>query len=140
MRVFHFIDLSIFSLVCKEEGEVLVRTPLRVLLLLSLFAVLFAACGSSTATTGSTSATPAATAAPPVTLNVFAAASLTEAFNEMKTQSQAAHPSVTLCDGSPGNGAKSRGSAAPACERGKCCSSCAPALRPEAWPRFGPVG
>jgi molybdate transport system substrate-binding protein len=58
--------------------------------LLVLFGAL-SACGSTS--TGNTS-TP--TAAPPVTLNVFAAASLTNAFKAIATKFQAAHPNVTI--------------------------------------------
>src|SRR6185437_16384587 len=58
--------------------------------LLVLFGAL-SACGG--ASTGSSS-TP--TAAPPVTLNVFAAASLTNAFKQVATKFQAAHSNVTV--------------------------------------------
>ena len=54
---------------------------------------LLSACGS---TTTSSSSTPTATSAPPVTLNVFAAASLTNAFKEIGTAFQTAHPNVTV--------------------------------------------
>ncbi len=67
------------------------RSVLPLLCLLSLS--FLAACGGSTATAPSTS-TPAS--APAVTLNVFAAASLTESFNEIKTKYHAAHPNVTI--------------------------------------------
>jgi molybdate transport system substrate-binding protein len=49
------------------------------------------ACGST-----SSSSSPTATSAPPVTLNVFAAASLTNAFKEVGKQFHAAHPNVTI--------------------------------------------
>jgi molybdate transport system substrate-binding protein len=55
--------------------------------------MLFAACGSST-----TSSTPTPTPDAPVTLNVFAASSLTESFNEITTQYEKAHPNVTIKD------------------------------------------
>ncbi len=58
--------------------------------LLLLIGVL-SACGSSSTGTSAT-----ATSAPPVTLNVFAAASLTNAFNQVKTKFQQAHPNVTI--------------------------------------------
>ena len=67
------------------------RYVLPTLCLLSL--CFLAACGGSTSTATS-AATPAA--APAVTLNVFAAASLTESFNEIKTKYHAAHPNVTI--------------------------------------------
>ena len=50
---------------------------LRLLLLFASLCILLAACGGST-TTGSSTPTPTQ-----VTLNVFAAASLTESFNEI---------------------------------------------------------
>jgi molybdate transport system substrate-binding protein len=50
-----------------------------------------AACGSTT-----TQTTPTATSGPPVTLNVFAAASLTDAFNQIGKQFTQAHPNVTV--------------------------------------------
>ncbi len=49
------------------------------------------ACGGASSTSGTATATPA-----PVTLNVFAAASLTAAFNTIQTKFQAAHPNVTI--------------------------------------------
>lgn len=69
------------------------RHPLRALLLFAALCALFAACGSSATPAAST--TPTAAAAP-VTLNVFAAASLTESFNEIKAKYQEAHPNITL--------------------------------------------
>jgi molybdate transport system substrate-binding protein len=56
--------------------------------------MLLAACGSTTTTTTSTN--PTATTAAPLTLNVFAAASLTESFNQIAKQYQAAHPNVKI--------------------------------------------
>src|SRR5690349_7722617 len=72
------------------------RAPLVSILI--LLGLLLAACGGS-ATTGSTSgsgskSTTAAQA--PVTLNIFAASSLTESFNAIATQYKTAHPNVTL--------------------------------------------
>ncbi|GAC1368499.1 MAG: molybdate ABC transporter substrate-binding protein [Ktedonobacteraceae bacterium] len=61
-----------------------------ILPLLCLLPFLFAACGGSAATPDSTSTSG------PVTLNVFAAASLTESFNTIKTMYHAAHPNVTI--------------------------------------------
>ncbi len=64
---------------------------LRALFLPLIACLLFAACGS---TTGSGSSATAALKA--VTLNVFAAASLTESFKEIATNFQAAHSGVTV--------------------------------------------
>lgn len=55
--------------------------------------MVLAACGGGSAATSTSNATPAAK---PVSLNIFAAASLTESFNAIKTQYQAAHPNVKL--------------------------------------------
>jgi molybdate transport system substrate-binding protein len=66
---------------------------LRLFLLFLSFCMLLAACGGST-TTSSTS-TPTPTPAP-VTLNVFAAASLTESFKEIGTAYQQQHSNVTV--------------------------------------------
>lgn len=63
--------------------------------LFCLLMFLFAACGGSSAPATTASTTPAPAAAP-VTLNVFAAASLTESFNEIKTKYHAAHPNITI--------------------------------------------
>lgn len=73
-------------------------TPtIRILCLLLLCALFFVACGGGTTTTGSTpTPTVAATSAPAVTLNVFAAASLTESFKAIATQYKTAHPNITL--------------------------------------------
>jgi len=62
----------------------------RVLFLLVAVCMLLVSCGSSSSS-GSTTPTPA-----PVKVTVFAAASLTKAFEEMKTQYDAANPNVTL--------------------------------------------
>jgi molybdate transport system substrate-binding protein len=71
---------------------------LRVLFLCVLASMLLVACGSSTSSSGtSTTPTPNATATPAsVTITVFAAASLTKAFGEIKTQFEAANPNVTV--------------------------------------------
>ncbi len=65
-----------------------------------LLALLLVACGGgSTTTTGSgtsSASTPTTATQSPVTLNVFAAASLTEAFNDIATQYHTSHPNVTL--------------------------------------------
>ncbi len=65
---------------------------------------LLAACGGTTSSSSSnsSSSTPTTTNATPtvatqqVSLKVFAAASLTESFNQIKTQYQAAHPNVSI--------------------------------------------
>ncbi len=70
------------------------RHPLRSLLLLCVLGMLVAACGGTTPTSSS-SATP--TAAPAaVSLNVFAAASLTASFKEIATDYQSAHSNVKI--------------------------------------------
>jgi len=58
---------------------------LRILLVLTTLCVSFAACSAS-------SAAPSAS----ITLNVFAAASLTESFNEIATQYHRQHPNIAL--------------------------------------------
>ncbi|GAC1630244.1 MAG: molybdate ABC transporter substrate-binding protein [Ktedonobacteraceae bacterium] len=63
---------------------------LRALFLPLVVCLLLAACGGSTGG-GATTSTPKA-----VTLNVFAAASLTESFKELSTNFQAAHNGVTV--------------------------------------------
>src|SRR5579859_2700388 len=78
---------------CKN-GEVILRHPLRALVLLCALAMLVAACGG-TATSGGSSTT-ATVATAPVTLNVFAAASLSNSFKEIATKYQAAHPNVKI--------------------------------------------
>ncbi|HTK07708.1 MAG TPA: molybdate ABC transporter substrate-binding protein [Ktedonobacteraceae bacterium] len=72
------------------------RTPLRVLPLLTLLVLLCAACGGQTqaVTPGGTGT--ATNATPATTLNIFAAASLTEAFNEIKGQYETSHASIRL--------------------------------------------
>jgi molybdate transport system substrate-binding protein len=67
----------------------------RVLFLLVAICMLLVSCGSSSSSSGSTTPTSTPTQAP-VTLNVFAAASLTKAFEEIKTQFEAANPNVTV--------------------------------------------
>src|SRR6266487_855118 len=65
--------------------------PLRILPIVIALCLLLAACGGSSTTT--TGATPTVS---PVTLNVFAAASLTASFKEIATQYQTAHPSIKI--------------------------------------------
>ncbi len=67
---------------------------LRALFLPLLLCFLLAACGSSTSGGGTTAT--ATTAPKAVTLNVFAAASLTESFTEIGKNFQAAHSGVTV--------------------------------------------
>lgn len=67
---------------------------LQTLFLLLVVCLLFAACGGSTTTTrGSSTATSTPKA---LTLNVFAAASLTESFTELGTDFHNAHSNVTV--------------------------------------------
>ena len=65
------------------------RHPLRALFL-SIMLLFVVSCGSAPATTAPASTTK------PVTLNVFAAASLTESFGVIATQFQALHPNVKV--------------------------------------------
>ena len=67
------------------------KRSLRLFLLLLSFCMVLAACGGSTTTSSTTTPTPA-----PVTLNVFAASSLTESFTEMGTAYQQQHSNVTV--------------------------------------------
>jgi molybdate transport system substrate-binding protein len=67
--------------------------PLRALPVFIVLCLLLAACGGSNTTTTTSNATPTAA---PVTLNVFAAASLTASFKEIATQYQAANPSLKI--------------------------------------------
>ena len=71
------------------------KRSLRVFFLLLTLGVFLAACGGSTATSGGSSSTTTASA-PPVTLNIFAAASLTKSFGVIKTQYTKAHPNVNI--------------------------------------------
>jgi molybdate transport system substrate-binding protein len=69
------------------------RHSQRSLMLFIIFCtLLLAACGSTTTATTST----ATSTASPVTLNVFAAASLTESFKAIAAKYQQAHPGVTV--------------------------------------------
>lgn len=72
------------------------RAPLVSILI--LLGLLLAACGGSTTTSNTSSggSTPTTASQAPVTLNIFAAASLTESFNTIATQYKTAHPNVTL--------------------------------------------
>src|SRR5258708_1152136 len=72
------------------------RHPLRTIFLLLIIGALLAACGNTTTTTSSSPTAVPSPTAQPVTLNVFAAASLTESFTEIATQYQAKNPSVTI--------------------------------------------
>lgn len=63
------------------------RQRLRIFFLLSLFLLLVAGCGNPPTTTQA----PAS-----VTLNVFAASSLTESFGEIAKQYQASHPNIKI--------------------------------------------
>ena len=67
------------------------KRSLRLFLLFLSFCILLAACGGSTTTSSTPTSTPS-----PVTLNVFAAASLTESFNEIGTAYHQQNPNVTV--------------------------------------------
>jgi molybdate transport system substrate-binding protein len=67
------------------------KRSLRLFLLFLGFGILLAACGGSTTTSSTSTPTQA-----PVTLNVFAAASLTESFTEIGTAYQQQHSNVTV--------------------------------------------
>jgi len=67
------------------------KRSLRLFLLFLSFCMLLAACGGSTTTSSTSTPTLA-----PVTLNVFAAASLTESFTEIGTAYQKQHSDVTV--------------------------------------------
>ena len=67
------------------------RHPQHALPLLIAFCILLAGCGSTTATPS-----PTATTTSQVTLNVFAAASLTESFTQIAAQYKQEHPDVTV--------------------------------------------
>lgn len=67
------------------------RHPLHALPLLIALCILFAGCGGTTATPSAT-----ATTTGQVTLNVFAAASLTESFTQIAAQYKQAHPDITV--------------------------------------------
>ncbi len=58
--------------------------------------VALAACGGATSSGSTATSTPVATVATPVTLNVFAASSLTESFGVIKTAYHAAHPNINI--------------------------------------------
>jgi molybdate transport system substrate-binding protein len=67
------------------------KRSLCIFLLFVTLCTLLAACGGST--TSSNTSTPTSS---PVTLNVFAAASLTESFNEIAAAYQQLHPNITV--------------------------------------------
>jgi molybdate transport system substrate-binding protein len=67
------------------------KRSLHLFLLFLSFCILLAACGGSSTTSSTSTPTPA-----PVTLNVFAAASLTESFNEIAAAYQQLHPDITV--------------------------------------------
>src|SRR5437763_1924015 len=68
------------------------KRSLHTLLLSVVLCVLLAACGGSLASGG----TPTPSASAPVTLNVFAAASLTESFNEIANTYHRMYPNITI--------------------------------------------
>ncbi len=67
------------------------KRSLRLFLFLVTLSTLLAACGGSSTSGSNTTPTPA-----PITLNVFAASSLTNAFNEIATAYHQQHPGVTI--------------------------------------------
>jgi molybdate transport system substrate-binding protein len=75
---------------------------LYTLFALLLACMLLASCGSSSSSSSSSGSSTTPTPAP-VTLNVFAAASLTAAFGEIKTQYEAANPNVTVTNNLAGS-------------------------------------
>lgn len=69
----------------------------KIMFLLVAACMLLASCGSSGSSSSSGTSTPSSTpTAAPVTINVFAAASLTASFDEIKTQFEAKNPNVTV--------------------------------------------
>jgi molybdate transport system substrate-binding protein len=73
------------------------RSPARVFILLFILAIVFAACGGTTSSSGGSSTGQSGSSVTgSVTLNVFAASSLTESFGVIKTQYEKAHPQVTI--------------------------------------------
>lgn len=68
------------------------KRSVHTLLLSVVLCVLLVACGGSLASGG----TPTSSASAPVTLNVFAAASLTESFNEIANTYHRMHPHITI--------------------------------------------
>jgi molybdate transport system substrate-binding protein len=75
----------------------------RVMILLVAVCMLLASCGSSSSSNRSSSGSSTTPTPAPVTLNVFAAASLTAAFGEIKTQYEAANPNVTVTNNFAGS-------------------------------------
>ncbi|GCF06825.1 molybdate ABC transporter substrate-binding protein [Dictyobacter arantiisoli] len=66
-------------------------------LVLIILLLLLAACGESSPTaTSSTTTTPSTSSSSAVSLNVFAASSLTESFNAIKTAYHTSHPDVSI--------------------------------------------
>ncbi len=68
----------------------------RPMLIFALFSLFLTACGGSTTSTSSGKAIRPTVSNAPRTLQVFAAASLTESFKEIGSKYQTAHPGVTL--------------------------------------------
>lgn len=61
---------------------------------IALLLIILAGCGGTTTSSGTS--TPSATTAAPVSLKIYAASSLTESFDAIKTAYQAVHPNVTI--------------------------------------------
>jgi molybdate transport system substrate-binding protein len=72
------------------------KRSLRVFFLLLTLGVFLAACGGSSPSNSSSSSSNTTPSASPVTLNVFAAASLTKSFGAIKDQYTKAHPNVNI--------------------------------------------
>src|SRR5260370_9358923 len=80
-----------YNLFFWPSQEVMMKHVPRFILLSVVISMLLAACGGAPSTSDSTTPTPS-----PVTLNVFAAASLTESFNEIASAYHQLHPNVTI--------------------------------------------
>jgi len=82
------------------EDRAVLRTNLSLVIAIAMIGAMFAACGSSSSTATPTAAPPAPAASPTPNLSgsitVFAASSLTDAFNQEAAAFQKAHPGVTV--------------------------------------------
>ena len=63
---------------------------------LTFLVVILASCGGTTSSSSNTATPVPKTAAAPLALKIYAASSLTESFNALKTAYQAAHPNITI--------------------------------------------
>jgi molybdate transport system substrate-binding protein len=82
--------LTLTRVIRSLRKEDLMKRPLHLFLFSIVVCLLLAACGGSSTSSG----TP--TASPSVTLNVFAAASLTASFNEIASTYHQMHPNITI--------------------------------------------